>query len=674
MNTLVKTLFNVDAAKSFVTSVRSNDPYFIFTSNPGPEWTTIPKPLDSKKQEQILYDNMLFGKRISTDDVQLCAKRIDWQFGKIFDMYDDQLDLSDKNYYVVTQDGVDLNVFKCLFNNNGSPSLSEPTNTSLQPFQTMEDGYVWKYMFTIDSFFASKFANSTKIPIIPNQEVMDSAIRGSIDVIQIESTGSSYNNYTVGSFGSRQNIRVNGNSLQYELDGNASLVNNFYKNCLIRIVSNSVTNGQTKLIVGYEVIDGRRIVTLESPFELTPLSTDQYEIYPNVFVSDTAEGEETSCVARAIISPSGANSISSVEILNSGSGYRNAVAELRVDNSVGVTNQAKLRVLMPPEGGHGSDPFSELNSYFVGISSSFSGNTEPFIAENIFQSYGLIKRPLFANCELQINTDTLQGSFIEGETIFRYRPIKLSDVVNVYANGTVIGSNSEFTQSLRNNDTILVQNSDDHLFANVSVISDTELKLNTSPTSEMLSSDVYLTPKEEFAQCVEVLESSLILTNVRPVGLGISQNIFGATSQAFTKTETGTDYIVSSGRSIAEFDTFNQITKLEGIRTTVEEFIPNERIVQVQSDGTIASAIVHSYVKGESSQLDSLYITNEINTISIGLLSSDRNEVQQANFDVAQKSPGELVRDSGKILYVENTNPITRRPEQVEQIKLYLEF
>lgn len=674
MKKLVKTSFNVDAAKTFTESARFNDAYFIFASKPGPELSVVPTPEDSKANEQELFDSMLFGRRVSFDDIQLCANRFNWNFGEIYEMYDDQTDLSDKKFYVVVEEGVDLRVYKCLNNNDGSPSLTQPSGTSDEPFQTMEDGYTWKYMFTVDSFYVSRFSNSEKIPVLEEAGIVTSATPGAIDIIKIESKGSFYNNYTIGTFQTEENLRFGGNALAYALDGSASNVDGFYTNCLIRINSTAFTNGQFRLITDYRISGGKKLITIDEPFDFTPLATDQYEIYPNVFVSDTGSTSTEPCVARALINPEQANSISSIEILRPGRDYRSAEVELRINNSVPVLESAELRAIIGPSGGHGSDPVNELNAYFVGISTVFSGNSTPLIANNVMQSIGIVKNPLYADCEMILDTATVNGNFIPGEKIYRYRPIKLSGTVDAYANGTVIGSNSEFTSALRNNDGILLLGDGVQVFTRVTLISDTELKVNPLPELDATDIEIFLTPSEYFAECTAFDGEVLYLANVRPVGFNVSKSVYGELSQAFAKTSTANNYLTVGGRQIADFDSFNQIIRLEGVKSTDENFEQNEQIIETVG-GITAKAIVHSFERGQNSQLDNLYVTGEINRISnSGVITTSRTNTSQATFEISNKYNGELVKDSGDILYVENIFPIPRKNDQVEIIKLYLEF
>lgn len=679
MRRLVKTKFNVDAAKAFVDTVRFDNSYYVFAAGPAPVRSVVSTPLDTGKEESDLYDSMLFGKRVKFDDIRLCTKRYNWVFGEIYAMYDDREDLSDQNFYVAVSAGVDLNVYKCLFNNDGGPSTVEPSGVSSEPFETMEDGYIWKYMYTISSLDVERFVNRTQLPVIEQANVIQSAVAGGIDVIKVESKGLLYNNYLVGNFEVADDIRVNGNPLQYALGGAASILNGFYKNCLIRINSNTVANGQFRLITDYVVVNGRKIITLDAPFDMPPAPADGYEIYPNVFIYDTSNTASETCVARAIVNPLQANSIGRIEILRSGRGYRTAEAKILPDPSVDVLpeSEAVLRPILGPDGGHGSDPFNELDAYFVGISSIFVANATPIIANNVMQTVGIVKEPLFADCELTLDSTRIQGEFIPNERLFRFRPIQLEGTFNVTESGLVTTTDAEFTASLRENDKVLIVGGGNQMFADVTILDDQTLRLSRNPSFTAEGIELYYSPNEYFAEVVSFTSPSLKIKNVVPTGFSISQFIFGETSQAYAKTASVQSYLTIGSRDFEGFNAFNQITRLEGLKLSEEAFEQSEQIIQnVTGDPlTNPSAIVHSFQTGFDSQLDSLFVTNEMNSIQApGVITTNRNDSFQIVFEISNKYNGELVKDSGKILYVENIDAITRNDDQTEIIKLYLEF
>ena len=72
-----------------------------------------------------------------------------------------ETNLYETDYYVVTSE---YKVYKCLNNNNNSASTVEPSSTTSAPF-TLSDGYVWKYMFSVNANDFERFKSDEYIPI-----------------------------------------------------------------------------------------------------------------------------------------------------------------------------------------------------------------------------------------------------------------------------------------------------------------------------------------------------------------------------------------------------------------------------------------------------------------------------------------------------------------------------
>jgi hypothetical protein len=95
--------------------------------------------------------------------------------------------LEDCNFYVLTED---YNVYKCLDNNNNAESVNKPLGTSVSPITT-DDGYVWKFMYTVPINLRSKFLSEDQMPVISaltNQFYSN----GAMDTIIINNKGSDY--------------------------------------------------------------------------------------------------------------------------------------------------------------------------------------------------------------------------------------------------------------------------------------------------------------------------------------------------------------------------------------------------------------------------------------------------------------------------------------------------
>ena len=153
---------------------------------------------DTDEYDYIARNNIISVKRINLRDVSFVVRRIDWTYGTTYDQYDGNYSedypaasgatsLKDANFYVLTSE---FNVYKCLFNNNNSPSTEEPTGVDTTPI-TMSDGYVWKYMYTVTLATRNKFLTLDYMPV---QRSVTNAFysNGEISSIVIDNAGSGY--------------------------------------------------------------------------------------------------------------------------------------------------------------------------------------------------------------------------------------------------------------------------------------------------------------------------------------------------------------------------------------------------------------------------------------------------------------------------------------------------
>ena len=94
-------------------------------------------------------------------------------------------------------------------------------------YYATNDGYQWKYMFSITSANFSKFATANLVPVFANSAVTGNAVSGAIDVIGVTYRGSNYNTYLSGTFES-SDVRIGGDDTLYNIANSASSSNNFY--------------------------------------------------------------------------------------------------------------------------------------------------------------------------------------------------------------------------------------------------------------------------------------------------------------------------------------------------------------------------------------------------------------------------------------------------------------
>ena len=235
MPAVVTDQFRITNASNFVDSVLdSNNSYYVFLGLPNPavvgfgrtsNWnSSTPNPVDNLQYLTHYRDTSLFGKKINSSNIRRVVKKHTWSANTKYDMYRHDYEalsnpapnsqtgsLYKTNYYVITSE---FKVYICLDNGSsgtnlkGNESLDEPTFTDLEPASagTQNDGYIWKYLFTVSPSDVIKF-DSTEYIVLPNdwstttdaqiqsvRESGDSDIgRNQLKKVYIASGGSGYN-------------------------------------------------------------------------------------------------------------------------------------------------------------------------------------------------------------------------------------------------------------------------------------------------------------------------------------------------------------------------------------------------------------------------------------------------------------------------------------------------
>jgi hypothetical protein len=463
---LVTTNFGVESANSFISTFASDD-YFVFTGRhvpyPGSDSNLITPNNSIKSVNLEVYDNMVFAKRISSNDVIHVIPKYMWSSNTYYDKYDHtDGDLYNKKFYTVVDESTEYNVYKCLFNASNSSvtvnSTVAPNVKTLDPIIS-GDGYIWKYMYSVTKTQYEKFATTKYIPVVANTTVAAAAVNGTIEVIDIVDPGSGYDNYIDSAVFKTGDLSIGGVNTIYGAPEDAIAEDDYYRGCVIKITTSSVgAAGQYRRIVDYRGVGGQKFFILNSPFNTAPAPNDEYEVYPYIYVWGDGT-ENTVAEARVIIDPNAANSIVEVEMLEVGKDYRYAesyagqtpdsipisIDSAFIDLPATVSQSASFRAavfkpILSPPGGHGSNPLKEFAAKRVCISTKFTnseGGTIP--VENDFRQVGILKNPLYTNVDIILKSANTIGTFLVGETVHKYKQIKLHGNVNVTsANSTII--------------------------------------------------------------------------------------------------------------------------------------------------------------------------------------------------------------------------------------------
>jgi len=163
MVAIVTKEIRVQNAANFISDVGSNSMY-LFVGHPQ-QWpssdTAIATPVNRVLDSQTAHQRMTAAKKIGSGDVIHASTRYNWVSGNSYVGYDDTVDLSTSQYYVLTDE---LKCYKCIIAGPGA-SVNKPTGTTVNNIEADQgDGYRWKYMFTLSGVDATKFLTSAFMP------------------------------------------------------------------------------------------------------------------------------------------------------------------------------------------------------------------------------------------------------------------------------------------------------------------------------------------------------------------------------------------------------------------------------------------------------------------------------------------------------------------------------
>lgn len=559
---LISNYFRLHNVKQFRESVNetANSVYYVFAGYhvPYPSGDSVVPTITNTVEETFRnsYRNMVFGKRVGTADVNAMVPLYMWTANTAYKAYRSDEDLSNAQFYVITNEGSFYRFFKCLDNNGNNLSTVSPafidTSANASFYQT-SDGYIWKYVASVSSVVFTKFSTPAWAPIVVDANVSGNAISGAIDVVKVNFPGSNYNTFFANVF-TVNDLRVGGDATKYNLANNASASNGFYTGSFLYITGGTGF-GQGKTIVDYIVVGSSKLVTVDSAFSVALDVSSTYEITPSVSII----GDGSNAVARAIVNNSVSNSVASVQIIQRGKNYSFANLTV-VGNTGGVTNSATLQAVFGPKGGHGFDVEYELGTSAIAVSVAFSNsesNTIP--VKNDYREIGLLKDPLFANVVYTVAS--VVGKFTIGETVTQSSSnssaivnnwdnisvLSLANVSGIFTLGTpVVGQTSGASANLQS-----------------FVINGTAKNFNTFDQRQKFTytvlSGVFVQDEIVFQGNVAVTNAVfhsndatyIYLTNVKGT-LGTGNTIVGATSGASANLVTSfpADLTVGSGEVI----------------------------------------------------------------------------------------------------------------------------
>lgn len=264
--------YKTELVNNFITSLEdSKNSYYVFVGRSEPwlnangdvDENAIPPANTSVNQVELdVYREIVYGKILTPSDVIHMAKRYNWANGTTYARYDNaDANLYSKAYYIITDT---REVYKCIHNGygpsttNGVPSTFKPSVTQTAGnFQT-PDGYIWKYMFTVNSDDYDRFQTNNYFPVTPNTEVKNNAVPGTIDNMILLNGGNNYQVYETGF------IKNFVNNYVIELGANSSAVDNYYTDSTIYLKT-GFGSGQIRRISSYSGTN--RLLSVDLAFD-----------------------------------------------------------------------------------------------------------------------------------------------------------------------------------------------------------------------------------------------------------------------------------------------------------------------------------------------------------------------------------------------------------------------
>ena len=411
-----------------------------------------------------IWNHMAGAVRISRNEVALGIKTHSWASGVVYEKYEDSsASLGTGTGYYVLAGSNDRCVYKCLDNNGGdvTGSTVKPIHRYTTTYREL-DGYVWKYMYEISMSDDLDF-NSETATFVPIGKGISSGPGTILNIVVPANNtsgvgeyyrGTGFSNGMVGiSLHSTANIATGittaCNQLDLRAEGGLSTTDDFYNNCSIMITSGR-SSGTIRDIIDYSQSNKR--VTLSSTIDYAEVG-DFFKIGPKISIAGDGAG------LTAIGDVNGFGNLTTITVGTIGSNYSNieSISIEGVYDKTGSTldgSGASASIYIPPFGGHGANPASELQSKYAIIVGKLPVAGGSADGDGYFvgwgQGYrhvGLLRNPLTTDSVIargksydlrtHLYFDSAQQAFLDLNTTFPASPPSVVTNANTGATGEV---------------------------------------------------------------------------------------------------------------------------------------------------------------------------------------------------------------------------------------------
>lgn len=486
-------------ARSIWRDIKNSFDYYYFCIGKTTPWedeNAPPVALDNDEYMAQVRKGMMFAQRVDAGDIVLLARRIDWTINTTYDAYDNALSnalmsysgatsLRDANFYVLNQD---KRVYKCISNNDDVPSTVEPSSTSTDMFET-NDGYVWKYMFTVSTSDQNKFLNADYIPIrkLTGADAFD--VNGELDGVTLVTPGAGYTStptVVVNGDGAGATATATFDSGSGQVTGvTVTTPGEGYSFAIITLSGGGASTDATAVAV-LGVPDGLPDNIVESTavdgsIDRIVMGKDASgnNIIGNNYTAGTIVrilGDGTGATATVV--PNSAGQIERVTVTSTGSGYTYANITFDLPGRPAEAIDAEARAVISPRGGHGANPTRELFADVLGLNISLADSSNAdLVLDNDFRQISLVK-----NIRTSHSASTL---WIEETGTFTYvMNVQSSEIANYNADDVIItSSGGEFvvTQIIEKTD----GTGDVHIVAELPLITVSDTFSNQTTTVDL---------------------------------------------------------------------------------------------------------------------------------------------------------------------------------------------
>jgi hypothetical protein len=282
---------------------------------------------------------------------------------------------------------------------------------------------------------------------------------------------------------------------------------------------------------------------------------------------------------------------------------------------------------------------------------------------------------LMANVELTIKKPSSgaagsDGSFILDEKVHQFTNIKLAGYFSVNTTSNTVvdttGTDSDLQASLSTGDYVILRSNNSWQLANVVGIS--------SPNTMTINSVGLFSNANTTVYKAELTTTSYVKT-IEPTFLYVA-NVVGQFTQNRKMIGTVSGAIANVSNieinNVAKNSGFNVLSQLTYYSGTFVSgaFTEDEILYQSINGANTATARYHSTATIDGTTY--VYVTNQI-----GSFDTDYNingAESAAVFNIVTKYDGDLLKNTGEVIYIQHGDAVSRADNQSEIIKLIVEF